>query len=88
MSLTKTHVRLANGHRVTSSIVCDITFELVRHEFQLRIFFVLRDLRATDMVLGLSWLDDEHASLQLGTTRVLTLMDGTDVETQIKEQRP
>jgi 8-oxo-dGTP pyrophosphatase MutT (NUDIX family) len=32
-SLTKTHVRLANGQRVTSSTVCDITFELARHEF-------------------------------------------------------
>jgi hypothetical protein len=25
-SLTKTHVRLANGQRVTSSTVCDVTF--------------------------------------------------------------
>jgi hypothetical protein len=87
MSLTKTHVRLANGHRVTSLIFCDITFELARHEFQWT-FYILRDLRATDLVLGLSWLDDEHASSQLGTTRVLTLMDGTAVETQIKERRP
>jgi hypothetical protein len=61
-SQTKTLVRLANGQRVTSSIACDITFELVRHEFQ-RTFYVLRDLRATDLVLGLPWLDDEHASL-------------------------
>jgi hypothetical protein len=33
-SLTKTHVRLANGQRVTSSTVCDVTFELAGHEFQ------------------------------------------------------
>jgi hypothetical protein len=29
-SLTKTPVRLANGQRVTSSTVCDVTFELAR----------------------------------------------------------
>jgi hypothetical protein len=32
--VTKKHVRLANGQRVTSSTVCDVTFELARHEFQ------------------------------------------------------
>jgi hypothetical protein len=32
-STTKTPVRLANGQRVTSSTVCDVTFELARHEF-------------------------------------------------------
>jgi hypothetical protein len=86
-SPTKTRVRLANGHRVTSSIVCDITFELARHEFQ-RNFYVLRDLRAADLVLGLPWLDDVHAFLPFGTTRVFTLMDGgTTVETQIEEER-
>jgi hypothetical protein len=31
--VTETHVRLANGQRVTSSTVCDVTFELARHEF-------------------------------------------------------
>jgi hypothetical protein len=51
-SPTKIHVRLTNGQRVTSSIVCDITFELARHEFQ-RNFYVPRDLRAADLVLGL-----------------------------------
>jgi methyl coenzyme M reductase subunit C len=50
-SLTKTHVRLANGHRVTSSTVCDVTFELARHEFQ-RTFYVLRDLRGADLIMG------------------------------------
>jgi hypothetical protein len=72
---------------VTSSIVCDITFELARPEFQ-RTFYVLRALRvANNLVLGLPWLDDEQASLQLGTTRVLTLMDGTTMDTQIEERR-
>jgi hypothetical protein len=70
---------------VTSSTVCDVTFELARLEFQLT-FYVLRDLRAADLVLGLPWLDDEHASLQFGTTRVFTLMDGTAMETQIEER--
>jgi hypothetical protein len=69
-SLTKTLVRLANGQRVTSSTVCDVTFELARHELQ-RTFYVLRDLRADDLILGLPWLDDEHASLQFGNTRFL-----------------
>jgi hypothetical protein len=72
---------------VTSSTVCDITFELAHHEFQ-RIFYVLRDLRAADLVLGLPWLDDEHPSLQFGTTRVFTLVDGIAVETQVEERRP
>jgi hypothetical protein len=38
--------------------------------------------------MGLPWLDDEHASLQFGTTRVYTLLDGTAVETQFEERRP
>jgi hypothetical protein len=67
--------------------VCDINFELARHEFQ-RTFGVLSDLRVADLVLGLLWLDDEHAFLQYGTTRVFTLMEGTAVETQIEERRP
>jgi hypothetical protein len=81
-SVTNTHVRLANGQRVTSSTVCDVTFEMARHEFQ-RTFYVLRDLRAADLTLGLPWLDDEHASLQFGSTRVFTLMDDTEVETTL-----
>jgi hypothetical protein len=47
----------------------NITFELTSQEFQ-RTFYVPRDLSANDVVLALSWLDDEHASLQFGTTRV------------------
>jgi hypothetical protein len=86
-SATKTPVRLANGQRVTSTTVCDVTFELARHEFH-RTFYVLRDLRKADLIMGLPWLDDEHASLQFGTTRVFTLMDGTAVETTLEERRP
>jgi hypothetical protein len=86
-SVTKTHVRLANGHRVTSSTVCDVTFELARHEFH-RTFYVLRDLRTSDLILGLPWLDDEQASLQFGSTGVFTLMDGTIVDTTLEERRP
>jgi hypothetical protein len=76
-SETKTPVRLANGQRVTSTTVCDVTFELARHECH-RTFNVLRYLRTSDLIMGLPWLDDEHASLQFGTTRIFTLMDGTD----------
>jgi hypothetical protein len=72
-SLTKTPVRLANGQRVTSSTVCDVTFELAQHEFQ-RTFYVLRDLRAPDLIMDLPWLADEQASLQFGSIRVFTLM--------------
>jgi hypothetical protein len=86
-SASKTPVRLANGQRVTSSIVCDVTFELARHEFH-RTFYVLRDLRTADLILGLPWLDDEQATLQFGTTKVFTLMDGRAVKTTIEERRP
>jgi hypothetical protein len=85
-SATKTPVRLANGQRVTSSTVCDVTFELARHEFH-RTFSVLRGLRTTDLIMGLPWLDDEHASLEFGTSRVFILMDGTTVETKLEERR-
>jgi hypothetical protein len=84
--MTKTHGRLANGQRVTSSTVCDVTFELARHEFH-RTFCVLRDLRAADLIMGLPRLDDAHASLQFGSTRVFTVMDGTTVETTLEERR-
>jgi phosphoglycolate phosphatase-like HAD superfamily hydrolase len=72
---------------VTSSTVCDVSFELARHEFHLT-FYVLRDLRAVDLILGLPWLDDEHASLQFGSTKVFTMMDGTSVDTTLEERRP
>jgi hypothetical protein len=86
-SATKTPGRLANGQRVTSTTVCDVTFELARHEFH-RTFYVLRDLRTGDLIMGLPWLDDEQASLHFGTTRIFTLMDGTAVETTLEERRP
>jgi hypothetical protein len=60
---------------------------LARHEFQ-RAFYVLRDLRAADLVLGLPWLDDEQASLLFGTTRVFTMMTGTTLDTHTEERRP
>jgi hypothetical protein len=86
-SKIKTPVRLANGQRVTPSIVCDITFDVARHEFQ-RTFYVVRDLRVGDMALGLPWLDDEQASSQFGTTRIFTLIDGTTMDTRSEERRP
>jgi hypothetical protein len=86
-SVTKTFVRLANGQRVTSSTIRDVTFEPARHEFH-RTFYVLRNLRPADLIMGLSWLDEEHASLQFGSTRVFTLMDGTTMETTLEERRP
>jgi hypothetical protein len=57
-SRAKTHVRLANDQRVASTKVCDSPFTIAHHNFG-RTFYVLRDLRAADFVLGLSWLDDE-----------------------------
>jgi hypothetical protein len=62
--VTKTPVRLANGQRVTSTTVCDVTFELAQHEFH-RTFYVLRDLRAADLIMCLPWFDDEYASSSL-----------------------
>jgi hypothetical protein len=82
----KTTIRQANGQRGTYLTVYHITFELARHEFQ-RTFYVVRDLRATNMVHGLPWLDDNQASMQFGTTRVLSLMDGTHVDTQTEERK-
>jgi hypothetical protein len=76
----KTSIRLANGQRVRSSTLYDITFELARHEFQ-RTFYVLHVLHAHDTVLDLAWLDDQQASLKFGTTRVFTVVDGTKVYT-------
>jgi hypothetical protein len=40
-------------------------------------FYVLRDLRVADPVLGLPWLDDEQAFLHFGTSLVFTFRDGT-----------
>jgi hypothetical protein len=85
MLKAKTSARLANGQYVTSSIACDIAFELARHEFQ-RTLYVLRDLRVADLVVGLPCLNDKHASLKLGTTRDFTAMDRKAVETQIEER--
>jgi hypothetical protein len=48
----KTLIRLANGLRVTSTEVCDVSFILTQHEFD-RTFLILRDLRVADVVLGL-----------------------------------
>jgi hypothetical protein len=73
---------------VTSSTVRDVTFELARHDFQRTFYVLLRDLRAADLILGLPWLDDKHASLQFCSTKVFTLMDSTSVETQLEERRP
>jgi hypothetical protein len=83
----KTPVRLANGQRLPSSTICEISFELVRHVIE-RTFYVLRDLRAADLVLGFPWLDDEKIYLQFSTTLGFTHIDGTLVETQTEEHRP
>jgi hypothetical protein len=81
----KTHVRFTDGQRVTfSTVVCEISFELARHEFRWT-SFVLHDLR--DLVLGLPWLNVELALLHFRNTRVFTLMDGTSIETQTQERR-
>jgi hypothetical protein len=66
--------------------VTSLLSRLVTNFNGLSTFYVERDLRAPDLVLGLLWLDDEQASLQFGTTRVFTRMDGT-LETQIEERR-
>jgi hypothetical protein len=42
-------------------------------------FNFLRESRDAGPVVGLPWLDDEQASLKVGTTRVFTLMNVTIV---------
>jgi hypothetical protein len=39
------------------------------------------------MIMGLPWLDKEHASSQFGTTKAFTLMDGRIVEIQLEDRR-
>jgi hypothetical protein len=60
---------------------------MARHEFQ-RTFYVLRDLRVADLIMGLPWLDDKQAFLQFSSIKVFTLMDGITVETTLEERRP
>jgi hypothetical protein len=74
-SKTKIHVRLANKRRVATSISCESSFELF-HEFA-RPFCVLRDSHVASIVLGSPWLDDKQATIQIGTKRFFTLMDGS-----------
>jgi hypothetical protein len=84
---TKTHVRLANGHQVASTKVCDVLFTLVQHKIVCK-FHVLCNLRAADIALGLLWLDDEQATLKFGIERLFALMNCTVVETQMVDRRP
>jgi hypothetical protein len=62
---TKTVVRLANGQRLTSTKVCDISLHVAQHD-SVRTFYVLSDFCAADIVLALPWLDDEQATLKFG----------------------
>jgi hypothetical protein len=64
---------------VTSSVVCEISFELAPHELEMA-FHVLRDLRAVGLAPGLPLPNDEQALLNFGTTRGFTLTNGTSVE--------
>jgi hypothetical protein len=85
--LTKMHVRFANGLRVASTKLSDMTFTLAHHEF-VRTFHVICDLRAADTVLGLQWLDDEKATLKFGTERLFTFVDGAIVEIKVVVRLP
>jgi hypothetical protein len=84
----KSNVKLQfDGQRTTC-----VVFDGLRDYFQdgstrIKTNFI-RDLRVADMVLGFPWLDDGQASLQLGTTRVFTLLKGNVVEVQTKDRRP
>jgi hypothetical protein len=64
-----------------------MSFTLAQHEFT-RIFYVLRDLRAADIVLCFPLLDEKQATLKLGTGRLFSLIDGTIVATQVAHRRP
>jgi hypothetical protein len=69
-----------------SSTNCGIAFELARHEFK-RTFYVFRDLRVFDPVLGLPRPNDERASLLIDTARVFTLTDDATIDVQTWERR-
>jgi hypothetical protein len=66
-SKVRTPCKLANGQNVTSSTVCDITFDLARHELQ-RTFYVLRYLRDVDM-LGTRFITMARRLTRLFTDR-------------------
>jgi hypothetical protein len=63
-----------------------LSSSLVKNSFR-RTFYVLRDSRVANMVVGLPWLDDEQAPPLFGTTSVFTLMDGTTMDTHIEERK-
>jgi hypothetical protein len=67
-SSTKTHVRLANGQRVSSIRVCGISFTVAQHD-SVRTCHVLHDLSPADIMFGLPWLGDEQATLELCAER-------------------
>jgi hypothetical protein len=64
-----------------------VTFLLLSLGF-VRMFHVLRDLRAANIVLGLPWLDDKQATREFGADRLFTLRDGTIIENQVIERPP
>jgi hypothetical protein len=59
------------------------------HRSFVRTFHVVHDVRAADIVSGLPWLDDEHATLKFGAERLFTLFTkGIVIENQVIEIRP
>jgi hypothetical protein len=50
-STVNSPARLANDQRLTSSTICEISFERARHDFH-RTLYILCELRAVDPVLA------------------------------------
>jgi hypothetical protein len=67
---------------------CVISLPHVAQHAFLPAFYVVRDLRAADIVLGLPWLDDEQATLEFGAEGHFTMIDGTMIKKHMIERRP
>ena len=85
---SKIPVKLANGQRVVCTQSVIVNMDIADHRYENRMFFVLRDLKVADVVLGLTWLDEAEVTIKYGTQRILTLNDGTYVETASIDRRP
>jgi hypothetical protein len=58
-----------------TSKVFEVPFPIAQHDF-VRSFYFQRELRAADIVLDLSWSDDEQATLKLARHRASFFSDG------------
>lgn len=84
----KMPVKLANGQRVNCGQTATVSIEVAGHRYENRVFHILRELKVADVVLGLTWLDDAEVTVKYGENRIMTLSDGTYVDTTSVDRRP